>query len=131
MGLGGAGPGRYAGAMSDQIRLSGLKVGAPIGVYEHEKGVLQTLIFDVAADFDVAKAGHSDALEDTLDYDRVASICREVATQRHHQLIEAVAETVAGRVLAELGVAAVEVQVAKPGAVPDAATVSVRIRRTR
>ncbi|MCA9555887.1 MAG: dihydroneopterin aldolase [Myxococcales bacterium] len=117
--------------MADQIRLRGLKVPAPIGVYDHEKGILQTLIFHLAADFDVAPAGRSDALADTLDYDRMAAICREVAGARHHALIEAVAEQVAARILAELGVAAVEVEVLKPGAVPDAETVSVCIRRAR
>lgn len=102
---------------------------APIGVYAHEKGIEQRLIFDVVADFDLAKAGASDDLADTLDYDRIAAICREVSKSRHHELIEAVAETVARRVLDELGVAGIEVEVSKPGAVPDAASVAVRIRR--
>ena len=117
--------------MSDQILLCGLEVFAPIGVYEHERGIEQQLIFDVTADFDVAKAGHSDDLADTLDYDRMAAICREVATSRHHELIEVLAEQVAARVLAELGVTGVQVQVSKPGAVPDAQTVAVRIQRPR
>lgn len=113
----------------DRVFLRGLEVSAPIGVYAHEKGIEQRLVFEVVADFDLSRAGASDDLADTLDYDRIAAICREVATSRHHELIEAVAETVAARVLDELGVAAVEVEVAKPGAVPDAASVAVRVRR--
>lgn len=115
----------------DRVFLKGLEVFAPIGVYEHEHGIEQKLLFDVVCDFDLAAAGASDALEDTLDYDRVAAICREVAKSRHHQLIEVVAEKICARVLAELAVSAVEVEVNKPGAVPDAASVAVRIRRTR
>lgn len=117
--------------MTDQILLCGLEVFAPIGVYEHEHGIEQRLLFDVAADFDVSKPGRSDDLRDTLDYDRMAAICREVATLKHHALIEVLAEQIAARVLAELGVSGVEVKVSKPGAVPDAQTVAVRIRRTR
>lgn len=121
---------RYVPAV-DRVFLRGLMVDAPIGVYDHEKGIEQRLVFDVVADFDLSKAGASDDLKDTLDYDRMAGICREVAKSRHHELIEAVAETVARRVLEELAVAAVEVEVQKPGAVPDASTVAVRIRRDR
>lgn len=117
--------------MSDQVLLRGLEVFAPIGVYDHERGIEQRLVFDLTADFDLAAAGASDDLADTLDYDRMAKICREVAGSRHHDLIEAVAAKVAERVLAELPVAAIEVELRKPGAVPDAASVGVRIRRTR
>jgi dihydroneopterin aldolase len=117
--------------VTDQILLCGLEVFAPIGVYEHEHGIEQRLLFDVTVDFDVSKPGHSDRLEDTLDYDRMAAICREVAKDRHHELIEVVAEQIAARVLSELGVTAVQVQVSKPKAVADAETVAVRIRRTR
>lgn len=84
----------------------------------------------MVADFDVGRAGRSDALEDTLDYDRMAAICREVALSRHHDLIEAVAEQIASRCLSELGVTRVEVRIEKPGAVPDAAAVGVRIVRS-
>lgn len=113
------------------MHLEGLEVGAPIGVYDFEKGVLQRLVIDVVAHTDLRAAAASDALEDALDYDRIAGICREVAGARHHQLIEAVAETIAARVRVSFPeqVSAVEVRVAKPGAVPDAQTVAVRIRR--
>lgn len=115
----------------DEVRLEGLEVGAPIGVYAHERGVLQRLVFDVVVRCDLSAAGASDALEDGIDYDELAAICRDVATSRHHQLIEAVAEEVAAEVKARFAprVRAVEIRVAKPGAVPDAATVAVVIRR--
>lgn len=116
----------------DEVRLEGLEVGASIGVYDHERGVLQRLVVDVVAECDLARAAQTDALEDSLDYDGIAAICRAVATERHHQLIETVAETIAARVGARFAgrVDAVRVRVAKPGAVPDAATVAVQLRRS-
>lgn len=117
--------------MEDRVHLLGLEVEAPIGVYDFEKGILQKLHIDVVASCDLRRSAASDALADTLDYDRFAAICREVCASKHHQLIETIAETVAQRVRSEFGesVSAVEVRVEKPGAVPDARTVAVTIRR--
>ena len=116
----------------DRIELEGLAVDAPIGVYAHEHGVLQRLVIDVVVETDVRAAAASDRIDAAIDYDGIAKICRETATERHHQLIETVAEQIAERVLkAEAAkVTAVEVRVAKPGAVPDARTVACRVRRT-
>ena len=119
--------------MSDRIKLEGLEVEAGIGVYDHERGVTQRLVIDVTAETDVAAAAATDELSLSLDYDAFARICREEATTQHHELIETVAEKIAGRILAEHPgrVQRVHVRVAKPGAVPDARTVAVEITRPR
>ena len=118
--------------MSDRIFVEGLEVGAPIGVYAFEKGVLQRLIIDVSVGCDTRAAGHSDALEDSLDYDRLASICRHVCSSQHHQLIEAIAEKIAAAVgeTFQSRITDVRVRVEKPGAVADARTVAVEIERS-
>lgn len=117
--------------MVDTVSVEGLEVGARVGVYDFEKGILQRLVIDVHVDCDLAPAGHSDALEDALDYDGIAAICRTVVGRQHHQLIETIAESIAREVKATLGArsSGVEVRVAKPGAVPDARSVAVRVRR--
>lgn len=115
----------------DQVRLEGLELPAPIGVYAHEHGILQRLVVDVVAFCDLSRAGETDALEDGLDYDGLAAICRTVAASRHHQLIETVALGIVNRIREQYAprVRGVEVRVAKPGAVPDARTVAVVMRR--
>lgn len=117
--------------MVDTVSVEGLEVGARVGVYDFEKGILQRLVIDVSVDCDVAPAAASDALADAVDYDRISAICRAVCTRRHHELIETIAENIAQEVRGALGarIQGVEVRVAKPGAVPDARTVAVRIRR--
>ncbi|MCC7383013.1 MAG: dihydroneopterin aldolase [Deltaproteobacteria bacterium] len=117
----------------DRVRLLGLRVDASIGVYPHERTFHQRLMIDIAVDADLHGAAASDDVRQTVDYDRLAAIARDVATDQHHQLIETVAVRIAERVLEALGarVAAVEVRVAKPGAVPDAADVAVEVRRER
>lgn len=116
----------------DRTSIEGLRVDASVGVYDFEYGIKQTLVIDVNAYADLQVAGQTDALEHAVDYDRISAICRSVVKDRHHKLIEAIAGRIADGVLAALApVQAVDVRVAKPGAVPDAVTVAVEIHRRR
>lgn len=115
----------------DRIRLEGLELQAPIGVYGHERGVTQRLVISVSVELDLRSSAASDRLSDTVDYDGLAEICRTVVAARHHDLIETVAEGIATQILRESVAEAVEVRVEKPGAVRDCRTAAVEIRRTR
>lgn len=118
--------------MSDRICIEGLTALGLVGVYPSEKETPQRLLVNLCVESDTRSAAHSEQLEDTLDYDRLAECVRQVIAERHHNLIETVAERIALRILlAHRGrVDALTVRVAKPGAVPDAQTVAVEIRRT-
>ena len=117
--------------MRDRVSLEGLEVGASVGVYPHEQGILQRLIIGVHAECDLSTAGTTDALEHAIDYDGLAAVCREVCGRGHHRLIEAIAEEIAGMLRERYGprLGSIEVRVEKPGAVPDARSVAVCIRR--
>ena len=115
----------------DRICLEGLELQAPIGVYDHEKGTTQRLIISVWIDCDVRSSARSDDLSDTVDYDTVAALCRDIVCLQHHQLIETVAECIATEVLADARAQAVRVRVEKPGVVRDCRTVAVEVRRQR
>jgi len=118
--------------MSDEVRVHGLRVEAPVGVFDFEKGIRQTLRFDLVCGCDLAPAGASDDIGDAIDYDGLAEVARSVCRTRHHELIESIASEVADGILSKnAAVEWVEVTVHKPGAVADAVDVSVRIRRPR
>ena len=118
--------------MIDRTCVEGLRVEASVGVYDFEYKIKQTLVIDVVAHADLTRAGQTDDLQFAVDYDRIAKVCREVATEQHHRLIETIATQIAERTLAQLSqVMMVDVRVAKPGAVPDAASVAVEIQRAR
>lgn len=118
-------------SLDDAIRLVGLRVDANIGVYPHEHGRLQRLEFDVELTTDNARAAATDDVAYTIDYDQVAAIVREICGSQHHRLIETLAGKIAERLRSTFGarVSAVSVRVRKPGAVPDAATVEVVVKR--
>src|SRR5690606_41444559 len=70
-------------------------------------------------------------LADTLDYDGVARIVRELAAGPHIALIETFAERAAVACLADPRVLSVVVRVEKPGAIPDAAAAACEVAYSR
>lgn len=119
--------------MSDRITLTGLRVRGHHGVFEHEKRDGQDFVVDVVVWFDLARAGASDDLADTLDYGALAAQAAEVVAGPPHDLIETVAERIAARVLSDERVEATEVTVHKPSApIPlTFADVAVTVHRSR
>lgn len=97
----------------DRILLQGIRLEARLGVSEDERALPQELELDVEVEADLAAAGASDDLRDTLDYGQLVDLCREVVEARDHRLLESIASTVAGRVLASPRASGVTVRVRK------------------
>ncbi len=119
--------------MSDRITLSGLTVRGFHGVYDHERADGQDFVVDAVLDIDLAPAGASDDVADTVDYGQLAQRLADVVAGEPVNLIEALAARLAQICLADSRVSAAEVTVHKPAApIPLAlADVSVTIRRRR
>lgn len=118
----------------DVIRISGIRAWGRHGVLPEERTNGQPFVVDVALHVDLTTAGHSDALDDTVDYSVVARQVASHISGRPHLLIEALAHAIAEEILAENpSVSAVDVVVHKPHA-PIAVPfddVTVEIRRVR
>jgi dihydroneopterin aldolase len=105
------------------------------GVLEEELLAAQPFEVDVELWLDLGPAGRSDDLSQTVDYRAVFDIARETIEGPSCRLIEALAERIAGRVLAlfealELSEVVVRVrkpEVALPGEL-DCAAVEIRRR---
>jgi dihydroneopterin aldolase len=116
--------------VSDRIELRGLRVMARCGVLAEEIERAQPFEVDLELEVDLAPAGASDELDDTVDYgavvDRVIGAC-----EGHHQLMERLAERIAAAAGADPRVGAVTVTVRKlrPPVPHDLADAGVRIRR--
>ena len=106
--------------MSDTITLEGLQFFTLIGDLPHERTTPQPLELDVEVRADLAPAGRSDHLADSLDYRllyRAVAEAVEDQTDGAPHLLEAIAERVAGRLLALEGVEGVRVRCRKPRAI--------------
>ena len=116
----------------DRITLTGIRGWARHGVLDHERQLGQRFTVDVVLEVDLAAAGVSDDLADTVDYGAVATTVHDRLTGEPHQLVEAVAADVADAVLAhDRRISAVEVTVHKPHApvTVDLDDVAVTMRR--
>jgi len=102
----------------DQINIRQLKLNIVIGVSPRERAVPQTVTVDLALRMDLHVAGRSDRLEDTVDYAALVARVRKSASASRFRLLEALAEHIADLCLRETRIAAVDVTVAKPGALP-------------
>jgi dihydroneopterin aldolase len=99
--------------MADRILLQGLTFFGHHGVADVEQAVGGRYRLDVALTLDLAEAGASDALADTVDYAEVARVAVAVGTGRRFRLLEALAEAVAAALLERFPADGVRVRVTK------------------
>jgi 7,8-dihydroneopterin aldolase/epimerase/oxygenase len=120
--------------MADRIELRGLTVRGRHGVFADERADGQDFVVDITVWIDLVDAAASDELADTYDYGVLAERAAAVIAGPPRNLIETVAGEIAGDVMEDHRVHAVEVTVHKPQApIPqtfdDVAVVARRSRR--
>lgn len=98
----------------DRIILKNLVFRGHHGVHLAERELGQRFEVDVELALDLSRPIRSDDLQDTADYGLAFAIVRDEVEHRQYQLLEALAGAIVHRILAELPVAAVRVQVRKP-----------------
>lgn len=97
----------------DSIHIHNLVFPGKHGVYEQERKLEQEFLVDLILNTDLAKAGVSDDLADTIDYHRVKDIVRHIIVDTSSYLIEKVAQDIADAILKETVVDSVTVTVQK------------------
>ena len=113
----------------DVIYIRDLRIDAVIGVYDWERRVKQTLVFDLEMASDIRRAAETDEIEDTLNYKAVAKRVIQFVSESEYRLVETLAEKVAAIVLDEFDVPWLKLQLNKQGAVRGARDVGVVIER--
>ena len=113
----------------DIIFLNDLKIETVIGIYDWEREIKQTVSINLEMAADIRRAAASDSIEDTLNYKAVAKRIIEFVGSSEFQLVETLAERIAGIVMTEFDVRWVRLRLNKPGAVRYASDVGVIIER--
>jgi len=123
--------GRPAPTTMDIIFLTGLTTDCIIGIWDWERRVKQKVVVDLEMSADIRRAAASDAIEDTLDYKKVAKRLLAFVGDSQFQLVETLAERIAQLVVTEFDVAWVRVRLNKQGAIRGSRDVGILIERRR
>jgi dihydroneopterin aldolase len=113
----------------DIVFINDLRIETIIGIYDWERKVKQTISLDLEMGTDIEKSAATDAIDDTLNYKAVAKRLIAFVAASEYQLVETLAEKIAGIVLTEFKVPWLKLTVHKPGAVRGSRDVGVIIER--
>ena len=121
---------------TDRIVLEGMRFYGFHGVNPEERVLGQEYLVDLAVEMELRTAGASDRLEDTVSYAHIYRAVLDVMEGEPRNLLEAAAQSIAERVLADFPADSVSVRVKKPhppirGSVIENATVEIYRRRER
>lgn len=104
------------GERTDRLALTGIEAFGHHGVFDFERREGQMFSVDVVLGLDTRAAAESDDLSDTVDYGSLVAAVRNAIEAEPVDLIETLAERIAGLCLADARVAWTEVTVHKPQA---------------
>jgi dihydroneopterin aldolase/D-erythro-7,8-dihydroneopterin triphosphate epimerase len=113
----------------DRIHIRDLLLRCIVGIYPEERRAKQDVVINLTLFADLAAAGRSDRIEDTVDYKAIKKDIIAYVENSECHLIEHLAERIAATCLKDTRVRRVRVLVEKPGALRFARTVGVEIER--
>ena len=118
--------------MTDTISISGLRVLTKVGVTQEERSTAQVVVLDLVMEVDLAAAGKSDDIDETVDYGHVTEVVGELVRSSETKLLESLAGAVAERVCAFSRVERVSVAITKesPPVAEEVGPITVRITRS-
>lgn len=121
-------------AAGDRIELRGLRLAGVVGVLPHEQAQAQPLELDLDVHLDLAPAGISDDLGDTVDYGALCDVAERVVGATRYGLLEALAEHLARDLLAadeRIDAVTVSVRKLRPPVAQQLSTSGARLTRAR
>jgi len=96
-----------------RIGLEQLQIDMFIGINEEEIKAKQKVFIDIECKIDVL----ADQIDETLDYRIFESICKELSTEKHYDLIETLAKDILMKVMEIKHVKSIKLKVTKPFAI--------------
>lgn len=100
----------------DSIQVSGIRAYGYVGYLPEERVLGQWFEVDLTLWVDLAPAGKSDEIKDTLDYREAIAIVKEQITTAKFDLVEKLIEAIAKQLLDLEKVERVRVRLSKPAA---------------
>jgi FolB domain-containing protein len=115
---------------ADRILIRELRLRGIVGINDWEREKEQEIVVGLTLYGDLAVAGRSDDIADTVNYRTLAKDVLAYVESSRHYLVEALATEIARICCLDHGVERAVVRVEKPGALRFATSVGVQIERT-
>ncbi len=116
-----------------RVFIRDLVLPARIGIHDHERAQAQPVIINVDASVEEAVEGAdtttTGTIADVVCYETLTKQIKEVLAGGHTDLVEALAEKIADRLLVDARIIRLRIRLEKPEAIAEAAGVGVEIER--
>lgn len=101
-------------SMNNSIKINDLSFYTNIGISNAERSILQLIIISISFDFDFTQAAINDDLSLTVDYSKVAALCKSIV-MKPHKLIETVGYEIGQKIKSDFkNVSNIKISVKKP-----------------
>jgi len=117
--------------MTDELTITGIECHGHHGVFDFERERGQVFVIDLTLGLDTTAAARSDDLQDTVDYGSLVAAVAEAVETDPVDLIETLAQRIAGVCLLDARVEWTRVTVHKPDAPIEATFSDVTLSITR
>ena len=107
-----------------------LAVEASIGIHPHERENKQTIWLTIDAGV-LEESASAEAIGDVVCYEDMCKTATALASDGHIDLVETLAERIADRLMEDPRLVQIRVQIEKPQAIAQAASVGIAISRLR
>ena len=107
-----------------------LAVEASIGIHPHERENKQTIWLTIDAGV-LEESATPEAIGDVVCYEDICKLATALSTDGHIDLVETLAERIADRLMEDPRLVQIRVQIEKPQAIAQAASVGIAISRLR
>lgn len=115
---------------SDRIEIHDLLLRCIVGINPEERFKKQDVILNLTLFVDMRDAGHSDDIEDAINYKTLTKAVIDHVEESSYYLVEKLAHSIAEIVIQQFGIDRAIISVEKPGALRFARSVGVVIERT-
>ena len=115
--------------MSNIVYIQDLEITMSIGIYEFEKQSPQRVLVNIDAYLEENKRFQDDQISETVSYEDIVKLIKELASEKHYALVETLAEDIARDCLDQFAIKTITVDIGKPDIFEDAKAVGIKIQR--
>jgi dihydroneopterin aldolase len=117
--------------MEGIIKIESFKIHCIIGAHAYEREQDQEVSLDIEMRVDFSGCVQTDSIVDTVDYGKVAKVCRDLAQRRRYHLLETFAYEAINALKETFSPSWVRIRVRKKQAVPLAKAVCIELESSK